>query len=60
MDAEVRTLSAKELARDVQGLASDDDDLLAIEKLLRDDAGEPAEKVALSVDDNLETERRHC
>lgn len=52
----VRTLRAEELARDVEGLAADDDDLLTAEKLLRDDAGESTEKVTLAVNDDLEHE----
>ena len=53
-----RTLGAEELARDVQGLAADDDDLLAVEELLGDDAGQAAEQVALAIDDNLWKRRR--
>jgi hypothetical protein len=34
------TLRSEELAGDVEGFATDDDDLLAIEKLLRNGAGE--------------------
>lgn len=48
-----RTLSAEELAGDVEGLAADDDDLLAIEKLLGDDAGEATKEMALAIDDDL-------
>ena len=51
MDRERRTLRAEELARDVQGLASHDDDLLAVEQLLSDRGGQATEKVALAVDD---------
>lgn len=46
-----RTLCAEELAGDVQGLTSHNDDLLAIEQLLGDSAGEATEQVALAVDD---------
>lgn len=53
VDGGRRTLSAEELARDVEGLAADDNDLLAVEELLGNDAGEAAQKVALAVDDNL-------
>ena len=49
----VRTLRAEELAGDVEGLAADDDDLLAVEELLGDDAGEATEEVALAVNDDL-------
>ncbi len=48
-----RTLRAEEFAGDVEGLAADDDDLLAVEELLGDDAGEATEEVALAVDDDL-------
>jgi hypothetical protein len=47
----VRTLGAEELARDVEGLASHNNDLLAVEELLGDGAGEATEQVALAVDD---------
>ena len=53
---EGRTLRAEELAGDVEGLAADNDNLLAIEELLGDDAGQTAEQVALAIDDDLETE----
>jgi hypothetical protein len=46
-----RTLRAEELAGDVESLTSHDDDLLAIEELLGDGAGEATEQVALAVDD---------
>lgn len=48
------TLGAEELSRDVEGLAADDNDLLAAEKLLGDNGGETAKEVALAVNDNLE------
>ena len=51
MDRGERTLRAEELAGDVQGLASYDDDLLAVEQLLGDRGGQATEKVALSVND---------
>jgi outer membrane murein-binding lipoprotein Lpp len=51
VDGCVRTLRAEELARDVKGLASHNDDLLAVEELLGDGAGEATEQVALAVDD---------
>lgn len=49
-----RTLGAEELSRDVEGLAANDDDLLAVQKLLGDDRSETTEEVALAIDDNLE------
>lgn len=49
-----RTLSAEELAGDVEGLASHDNDLLAVEELLGDCAGEATEQVTLAVNDNLQ------
>jgi hypothetical protein len=48
------TFSTEEFARDVEGLSSDDDDLLAVQKLLCNCAGETTEQVSLAVDDNLE------
>lgn len=48
-----RTLCAEELARDVELLAADNNNLLAVQKLLGDSGGQAAEKVALAVDDNL-------
>ena len=48
-----RTFGAEELPRDVECLAADDDDLLAAEELLGNNAGETAQKVSLAVDDNL-------
>jgi len=48
-----RTLSAEELAGDVELLAADDDDLLAVQQLLGDSGRQTAEKVALAIDDNL-------
>jgi len=49
----VLELSAEELARDVQGLAADDDNLLAAKELLGDNAGQAAKQVALAIDHNL-------
>jgi hypothetical protein len=51
-----RTLRAEELARDVEGFASNDDNLLAVEQLLGHDAGQATEKVSLAIDNNLESE----
>lgn len=49
----VRTLRAEELAGNVEGLAADHNDLLAVEELLGDDAGKATEEVALAVNDDL-------
>lgn len=49
-----RTLGAEELSRDVEGLAADDNDLLAVEELLGNNGGETAKEMALAVNDNLE------
>lgn len=49
-----RTLGAEELSRDVEGLAADDNNLLAVEELLGDNGGETAKEMALAVNDNLE------
>lgn len=46
-----RTLRAEKLARDVEGLAAHNDNLLAVEQLLGDGAGEATEQVPLAVDD---------
>jgi len=46
-----RTFRAEELAGDVEGLAAHDNNLLTVQKLLRDRAGKTAEQVALAVDD---------
>lgn len=51
IDSDRRTLRAEELARDVEGLAAHNNDLLTIEQLLSDCAGKAAEQVALAVDD---------
>lgn len=55
-----RTLRAEELARDVELLAADNNNLLAVQKLLGDSGGQAAEKVALAVDDNLCISISHC
>ena len=49
-----RTLRAEELAGDIEGLASNDDDLLPVQKLFGDCAGETTEQVTLAVNDNLQ------
>jgi hypothetical protein len=46
-----RTLGAEELAGDVEGLAAHNDNLLSVEQLLSDGAGEATEQVPLAVDD---------
>lgn len=48
-----RTLGAEELSRDVDGLAADDDNLLAVQELLGDSAGQATEQVSLAVDNDL-------
>lgn len=50
---EVLELVPEELSRDVDVLASHDDNLLAVEKLLGDRRGESSKKVALCVNDDL-------
>lgn len=49
----VLELGAEELAGDVEGFTSDDDNLLAVEKLLGDNAGQATEEVSLAVNDDL-------
>lgn len=51
-----RTLRSEELAGDVEGLASHNNDLLALKELLGDGAGQATEKVALRVNDDLREE----
>ena len=51
-----RTLRAEEFAGDVEGLATDHDDLLAAEQLLGNNARKTTEKMALAINDNLERE----
>lgn len=52
------TLRAEELARDVESLATDDDNLLAAKELLGDNGGESAKEMALAIDDDLEDAQR--
>lgn len=52
-DSMVRTLSAEELARDVEGFTSHDDDLLTSEQLLCHGAGQATKEVSLAVNDDL-------
>jgi hypothetical protein len=51
-----RTLSAEELSRDVESLAADNDNLLAVEELLGHDGGQTAKEMALAVNDDLRFE----
>lgn len=48
-----RTLSAEELARDVELLAADNNNLLTVQKLLGDSGSETSEEMSLSVDHDL-------
>lgn len=50
----VRTLGAEELAGDVKGFTSHDDNLLTFEELLGHSAGKAAEEVALAINHNLD------
>jgi len=52
---EERTLCSEEFSRDVESLATDDDDLLAAQQLFRDRAGQAAEQMALRIN-NLSRE----
>lgn len=49
-----RTFSTEEFAGDVQCLASDNDDFLAVEKLLCDCTGQATKQVSLAVNNNLD------
>lgn len=53
-EGRLRTLRTEELSRDVQRLAADDDDLLAAEQLLGNNAGKTAQEVALAINDDLD------
>lgn len=55
----VLELRAEELARDVESLATDDNNLLAAKELLGDNGGESAKEMALAIDDDNLLERRH-
>lgn len=48
-----RTLGAEELAGDVEGLAADNNNLLAVQELLGHRGRQATEEVTLAVDDNL-------
>lgn len=52
-------LVSEELTGDVQELASDHGNLLAVQQLLGDDGGQTTQQVALSVDDDNWFEVRH-
>lgn len=49
-----RTLRAEELARDVESLAPDHDNLLAVQKLLGDRAGQATEEMSLAINHDLQ------
>ena len=55
----VLELVSEELTGDVEGLASDNDNLLAVEDLLGNNGSQTAQQVALSVNDNNRFERGH-
>jgi uncharacterized protein YoxC len=48
-----RTLRTEELAGDVEGLTSHNDDLLTVKQLLGDSAGQTTEEVSFAVNDDL-------
>ena len=52
-------LSAEELARDVEGLGADNNDLLTVKELLGHNAGKTTKEVTLAVDDDNRLEGRH-
>jgi hypothetical protein len=47
------TLRTEELSRDVQGLASHNDNFLTVEQLLSHSAGQPTKKMTLAIDRDL-------
>lgn len=47
------TLRAEELARDVERLAADNNDLLTAKELLGHNGGKAAKEMALAIDDDL-------
>jgi len=49
----VRTLRTEELSRDVQSLATNNNDLLAVEQLLSYGTSQPTKEVAFAIDRNL-------
>ena len=48
-----RTFCAEEFSRDVQSFTSNEDNLLTIEQLLCDSAGQSPQEVSLAIDDHL-------
>jgi len=58
-ECRVLQFRAEELARDVESLASNDDDLLAIEQLLGHYAGETTQKMSLAIDHDDWLKGRH-
>ena len=48
-----RTLSAEELARDVESLAADNNDLLTVEELLGHNGRKAAKEMTLAINDDL-------
>ncbi len=48
-----RTLRTEELSRDVQSLATNNNDLLAVEQLLSHGTGQPTKEVTLAIDRDL-------
>jgi len=55
----VLELCAEELSRDVQSFASNNDNLLAVEQLLGDGAGQTTEEVSLAIDNDDWLKGRH-
>lgn len=55
----VLQLVSEKLTRDVQGLASHDDNLLTVQQLLGNNRGQTTQQVALTVDDNNWFKSRH-
>ena len=53
----VRTFGPVEAAGQVEVLASDDDNLLAVQQLLRHSAGQAAHEMALAIDNHLQSHR---
>jgi hypothetical protein len=47
------TLCAEELSRDVEGFASNNDNLLSVQQLFGDSASQTTEEVSLAVDNDL-------
>ena len=47
------TFCPEEFARDVESFASDDDDLLAVQQLLRHSTGQATQEMSLAIDDDL-------